>query len=236
MNNNDKNIWDHHQNANRSHLVKWYPRQTLISKLVLKYLPKWSNILEIGFWDGFLLNKNSLNWFNVIGQDLSQKNIDITKKQWNNKKIEFILWDNSWKFSFDNNSIDAFIASEVLEHMDEKQLKICISEIFRILKKWGYAFITFPAKENLKNNECICPNCSTVFHKWWHKQYWDESKIKDSFSKFNIIKQTEIFNRYTWNSITENFIWYFMYFTRKILNKFINLEGKSYLLILKKND
>ena len=163
-----------------------------------------------------------------------KKNIEITKKQWNNSNINFILWDNSWKYDFDNNSFDWFIASEVLEHMDDKELNIAISEMYRILKKWWYAFITFPAKENFKNSECICPNCWLVFHKWWHKQYWDEEKIKEKFSNFKIIVLKEFFNRYNWNNYLEYVIWYIMFILRNILNKFINLDNKSYLLILKK--
>lgn len=135
---------------------------------------------------------------------------------------------------FGDNSLDWFIASEVLEHMNDNQLDISISEIYRILKKWWYAFITFPAKENLKNNECICPNCWEVFHKWGHKQYWSEEKIKKNFNMFKIVELREFFNRYTWNSFLEYIIWYNMYILRNILNKFINLENKSYLLILKK--
>jgi len=118
--------------------------------------------------------------------------------------------------------------------MDDKELNIAISEMYRILKKWWYAFITFPAKENFKNNECICPNCWLVFHKWWHKQYWDEEKIKEKFSNFKIIVLKEFFNRYNWNNYLEYVIWYIMFILRNILNKFINLDNKSYLLILKK--
>lgn len=234
MKNKDKNLWDYHQTDNRNHLKAWYPRQDMIFNKIKRYLKKWSKILEIWFWDWYLLNKLSKNWYIVYWQDLSKKNIETTKQQWNNSNIKFVLWDDSWKLKFGDNSLDWFIASEVLEHMNDNQLDISISEIYRILKKWWYAFITFPAKENLKNNECICPNCWEVFHKWGHKQYWSEEKIKKNFNMFKIVELREFFNRYTWNSFLEYIIWYNMYILRNILNKFINLENKSYLLILKK--
>lgn len=230
----DKKLWDFHQNENRKHLIYWYQRQDKIFKQIKKYLKKTVKTLEIWFWDWYLLNKMSLYWYNVTWQDLSESNIDLTKKQWNNNKINFILWDESWKLQLENNSIDWFIASEVLEHMNEVQLKICIDEIYRILKNEWYVFITVPFKEDLKLNECSCPNCWEVFHKWGHKQYWDIDIIKDKFSNFEIIYITDFFNRYTWKNTFEKIIWYVMFFIRNILNKFVFIDWKSYLIILKK--
>jgi len=234
MANKDKKLWDYHQNENRFHLKNWYPRQDLIFKFIKKNIYKWWRILEIGFWDWYLLNKLSNYWYNVFWQDLSDINIKNTKEQWNNKNIIFLLWDDTWKLLIEDESIDWFVASEVLEHMSDEELNYNIKEIYRVLKKWWYAFITFPAKENLKSNECICSNCWEVFHKWWHKQYWDEKKILNTFKEFNIIYSKEFFNRYTWKTILENIIWWIMFVLRNILNKFINIENKSYLVILKK--
>lgn len=230
----DKRLRDHHQNENRSHLQAWYPRQDKIFKEILKRTTKWGQLLEIWFWDWYLLNKLSKTWYNVFWQDLSEKNIEITKNQWGNKNISFLLWDVSWKLLVDNNSIDWFIASEVLEHMTDEELSFCIKEIYRVLKKDWYAFITFPAKEDLKSSECVCPKCWEVFHKWGHKQYWDMKKINKLFTQFEIVKCNEFFNRHTWNKILENIIGYFMLFSRNIINKFIELDNKSYFLILKK--
>lgn len=229
QNNKDTRLWDFHQDENRLHLRDSYPRQEMLLKKIWKFLKKWSKILEIWFWDWYLLNKLSLNWYDVIWQDLSEKNIEITKKQWSNDKISFVLWDDSWKFTFEDNSIDWFIASEVLEHMNNEQLNICVSEIYRFLKKWWYAFLTFPARENLKLNECMCPNCSETFHKWWHKQSWTDEKIKLKFKNFEIILLTEFVSRPKWTNIINGFIWYLKYFWWYLLN-----VNKSYLVILKK--
>lgn len=229
QNNKDTTLWDFHQDENRNHLKDSYPRQDMISKKIAKFLNKWSKILEIWFWDWYLLNKLSNLWFEVIWQDLSEKNIEITKKQWNNNKITFILWDDSWKFQFDDNSIDWFVASEVLEHMNDEQLNICTSEIYRFLKVWWYAFLSFPARENLKLSECMCPNCSETFHKRWHKQSWTDEKIKDKFKNFEIILLKEFVSRSKWTSLISEFIGYLKYFWSYVLN--IN---KSYLVIIKK--
>ena len=144
----DKKQWDYYQNNQwdgvRSHLLKSYPRQNSILNNVKKYILVGGKVLEIWFWDGYLLNELALNGYNVIWQDLSDVNIEQTRNQRKNYKIDFKLWDDSWKILADDESLDWFIASEVLEHMSNNELKMCISEIYRCLKPWWYAFITFP--------------------------------------------------------------------------------------------
>lgn len=226
----DKVLWDYHQDNNRSHLKMWYNRQKMIFKFVKKYIEKWSRILELWFWDGYLLYMLSWYGYITLWQDISKLNIKTTKKQWN-LNTEFILWDESWKIYIDNNSLDCFIASEVLEHMTDIELAISIKEIYRVLKVWWYAIITFPAKEYLKNNECICPKCWEIFHKWWHKQYWDEKKIKNIFKDFNIIYLKSIV---IGNSCLNIFgkIEFFAKYMLNYLTK--HLDWNTYILILRK--
>ncbi len=229
----DSVLWDYHQNENRNHFIGWYPRSDKVFKFVKKYLKKWK-IYEIGFGDGYLLNKLSLAWYCCIWQDISELNIELTKKQWNNERINFVLWDLSWRLKADNNSLDGFIASEVLEHMDDEELNICINDIYRCLKKWWYAFITFPCREILKKEEFICPHCWNVFHIYWHKQSRDDSKIKEKFSKFEIVKIIEFFSRSPWRSKLDKIVGYYYFFLRTLFNSIFDIYWKTYLIVLKK--
>lgn len=230
----DKKLWDHHQDNNRYHLIQWYPRQNRLCRNIKRFLPVGSKLLEIGFGDGYLLNLLSHAGYSVSWQDLSERNIELTKKQWNNKNIDFFLWTDDGKILVADSSLDWFVASEVLEHLWDKELSFCVQEIYRTLKPWWYAFLTVPVRENLQANECICPNCSVVFHKWGHKQCWDDVKIRKEFKKFQIVRIDEFFSRYVWNSTLDNILSYIMFLTRNILDKFTSLDNKSYLLILKK--
>lgn len=232
----DKNLWDHHQDENRIHLREWYFRQNLILKKIQKFLVKWWKILEIGFWDGYLLNTLSKEWYKVIGQDLSEKNIEITKNQWNNKKIQFLLWDDTGTLLVEDNSLDGFIASEVLEHMTDEGLGFCVQEIYRTLKAWGYAFITFPYKEVLNRSTHFCPNCWTWFHTWWHKQSWNDEKISTLFKDFEIVKS----NRFIsigikhYNNLLVRYICLFLNKLFVIKPDFLEFISSNYFLVLKK--
>lgn len=235
----DKKQRDYYQSNQgdgvRSHLIMSYPRQNSILSNVKKYISKKGKVLEIWFWNWYLLNQLANYWYNVIWQDLSEINIEQTKNQRKNDKIDFKLWDDSWKILADDESLDWFIASEVLEHMPDNELQICVSEIYRCLKPWWYAFITFPCREKLEDSFCICPECWTTFHKRWHKQRWDKEKIDKVFKKFKIIRVQERFYRYPGNNKIEVFFWQLMYYIRTFMNLFIDIENKTYFLILQKS-
>lgn len=186
-------------------------------------------ILENWFGDGYLLNKLAKFWYKVIWQDISEENIRITKKQWNNNNIEFILGDVSWKILTKDNSLDWYVASEVLEHMTDEELSFHIEEIYRTLKKWWYWLLTFPAKEDLKANECLCPKCGEIFHKRWHKQYRNEEKIFHTFKKFKILKIATFVSRVQWTSFFSSLIWYL-----KVIWSYILNINKSYVVVIKK--
>lgn len=224
----DKKLRDYHQNENRIHLTDWYPRQNMLFKRIKKTLSKWLTILENGFGDWYLLNKLAKSWYVVIWQDISQDNIDLTKKQ-RHGNIDFILGDVSWKLLAKDNSLDGYIASEVLEHMTDEELVFHVQEIYRILKSGWYAFLTFPAKENIKANECICPKCGEVFHKRWHKQYRDEKKIHHVFKQFKILTLKTFVSRIKWVSFFTSLVGYLKVVWSHVLD--IN---KSYFVIIKR--
>lgn len=230
----DTQLWTFHQNQNRSHLQAWYPRQDMILKWILKHIPRWKEILEIGFWDGYLLKRLDLAWYKVFWQDISRLNLGLTSEQWKPHNITLLLGDETGKLHLKNEELSGFIASEVLEHMSDEELEKSVKEIYRTLKTEWYAFITVPAEENLKWSECACPNCGEVFHKWWHKQRWNKDKILKTFSIFEILIIEEFFNRYIGDSIWEKFAWYGMYYARSVINKFRKVDNRSYFILLRK--
>lgn len=229
QNKQDQTLWTYHQTDNADNLELGHPRQNIIFKEVVKLI-KLGKILEIGFGDGYLLNKLSLK-YKSYGADISLNNIRQMQKRI--PQAVFKLIDVDGELPYKDNFFNGFIASEVLEHMDDKELKICISEIKRILVPRGMAIITFPAEENLKSNECFCPKCENKFHKWGHKQYWNEKKIKNIFKDFEIVKVKTFFTPYKSKNILENSFGWAMWGVRTFLKKFIKIDGATYLVILR---
>lgn len=71
---------------------------------------------------------------------------------------------------FQDDSFDAVIVSEVLEHLTPEASGMAMSEIRRVLIPGGQIIGTVPSEENLADSMVVCPSCGEVFHKVAHLQ------------------------------------------------------------------
>lgn len=230
-NNQDAKLWTYYQLDNSEVYQVNYQRHETVRKSALKSISKGSRILEVGFGDGYLL-KRLKDQYEMHGADISSDIINNLSSKLQNVQFKEISVDGS--LPYPDNYFDGFIASEVLEHMTDDELVKVVEEIHRILKPNGKAILTFPAEENLKGNECFCPNCGEVFHRWGHKQVWNVINIKQRFSIFSSVDIRDFFVRYEGRSLFENVAGWMMYLLRTTINKFHHLGDRSYLVILKK--
>jgi SAM-dependent methyltransferase len=98
------------------------------------------------------------------------------------------------RLPFEGASFDAVIASEVLEHLDEGRCIESVAEIRRVLKLGGYFLGTVPYQEKLADNLTVCPHCGERFHRWGHRQTFDESQLStlllDGFELVTLSRRT----------------------------------------------
>jgi len=78
----------------------------------------------------------------------------------------------------ESESVDVVFASEVFEHLKPASLCAGVQEIARVLKHGGHLLGTVPYKENLAENECVCPQCRHIFHRWGHEQAFTVAKMR----------------------------------------------------------
>jgi len=93
-------------------------------KLAKKYLKKDQEILDVGCGDMYITNKLIKDGFNVIGIDLTPP---------------YHLKMDATNMNFKDNSFDAVISFETIEHCD------CVNEIKRVLKPGGKFILSTPA-------------------------------------------------------------------------------------------
>lgn len=114
-----------------------------IPQLLKKYLIKstWNSFLDCGCGDGallFALNKEGyFNKKNIFAIDLSKNRINFVKKI--NSKIKAFVDSAEDLKTIKNESIDFFVSTQVIEHVDDKKM---MNEVSRVTKKEGITYIS----------------------------------------------------------------------------------------------
>lgn len=229
-------MWNYFNKENLKE-YKWArPRHEMIFRRVKCLISRNSQVLEIGFGTGELL-KLLIAYFKCSAIDIAIENVGKIREKLPSVDLKLVNQDGT--FPYEDNSFSSCIASEVLEHMSDKELNVAVFEIYRILKKNGYAIITLPAEEDLDKSKCFCPNCENVFHRFGHKQSWNKDKIKKIFKGFENVDISEYYNRFVGESMFENFMGIIMWLMQSCLNFFIKFPNKiyrnrSFVIVLKK--
>lgn len=101
-------------------------------------------ILDLGCGTGRHVIEFAKEGFEVYGMDISEEGLKITKKELDKNKLNANLIKASCydKFEFPDKFFDAIVSVQVIFHNYHEKVKYCISEIYRVLKPGGIAFIT----------------------------------------------------------------------------------------------
>jgi SAM-dependent methyltransferase len=127
---------------------------TIPSEDVYYYLEKWlkldyKNILDLGCGLGrhsiFFAEKG----FEVHSFDLSESGLKKFMEQIENKNLNInIKYGDMLSLPYEDDYFDCILAYHSIYHTDSSGMKQIISEIYRVLKKDGEAFLTFISKNN----------------------------------------------------------------------------------------
>jgi SAM-dependent methyltransferase len=96
----------------------------------------------------------------------------------------------SQQIPFADGFFDVVVVSEVLEHLSDEILQKTLSEIHRVLSSGGQIIGTVPARENLTDQLTVCPHCGENFHRWGHKQSFDQYRMSNLLSQFFLVEVT----------------------------------------------
>lgn len=97
----------------------------------------------------------------------------------------------------DDDAMDAVVASEVLEHLDDATLRQGLSEIRRVLKPGGLFLGSVPFEEDLDASEVVCPHCGSVFHKVGHVRSYGFNSMKallDQYFEVVVVRRKAFMN------------------------------------------
>ncbi len=161
-----------------------------VSVFDFSFIPTSAKVLELGCGDGKTLSALVANGFNVTGIDVSPSAIKLARKKIG-KKAKLVVGDVC-DLPFEKNSFDAVIAVHVLDHLSQKERKIAVAEIKRVLKKNGVIFFQgfskndfrFGAGEKVEKNTFRRKN-----NVWYH--YFSTLDVRRLFYSFEVVELRE---------------------------------------------
>jgi cyclopropane fatty-acyl-phospholipid synthase-like methyltransferase len=140
ININTKENWDKYHSVHGASLN--YPEKfKFISRELLTGFPNNAKILEMGCGMGFLLKqiKQDHPKFHLEGMEFSKVAVDYVNSLGLSAKEGTVPIDLK-----NYSGYNAIIATEFLEHLEEKNRLETLKEVYRMLKKGGKAIFTVP--------------------------------------------------------------------------------------------
>ncbi|HAZ10472.1 MAG TPA: hypothetical protein DCY56_05130 [Candidatus Omnitrophica bacterium] len=141
------------------------------------------DVLEIGFGDGYGANFLADSARSVKAVDVLEKNVALAANKYKRNKLEFKKTDITYS-EFADNTFDAVVSFQVIEHIPENEIAGYLESIKRVLKKGGRAFIsTLNLDKNKKPNR---PYPKNPFHikEFTYKEF--DLCIKEVFNNYEI--------------------------------------------------
>jgi len=159
----------------------------LISQVVVEmaspYFGDRNRFLDVGAGTGALIKRFRRYWDDdfkhIEGIDIAPKDAVVRKGDCTN-------------MNYPGKAFDCVFCTDVIEHLNDKDLRACISEIRRILKTGGLLILTTNNKENLNQRTICCPGCGRKFHAVGHCQSFDIDKVHRLLEGFTIKKYREL--------------------------------------------
>ncbi|GAB4367963.1 MAG: hypothetical protein Kow0042_08920 [Calditrichia bacterium] len=171
----EREYYEEEFNWNKLTLNKWLQQK---SEVIRSCIPSdVKTIADIGCGNGIITNSLGKN-FRIIGLDRSLTALKGFRHIKIGGDIRYIPLKRS--------SIEFVLSSEVLEHLPGQNLKLAVSELKRISRK--YILITVPNGENLNKNLIKCPACKKTFNISLHFHSFNPEVLKQLFPEYKMSK------------------------------------------------
>jgi SAM-dependent methyltransferase len=171
-------IWAHFQNADPEGFAAARPRLDYLVRAVGRRVPAVRPVvLNIGVGDGYFERTALSRGWEVHALDPDAVAISRVAAAGAVGHVGYLE-----HLPLAQASLDAVVASEVLEHLRDDQLATGLREIARVLKPNGWFVGTVPYNENLKSAAVVCPCCGALFHRWGHHQSFTLERLRETLS------------------------------------------------------
>lgn len=109
-----------------------------VVKKLIELTDRKAKVLDIGVGTGNLANRLYDLGYSVIGVDQSRAMLEVAKSKNPGLKVR---WGEFMKLPFENRSFNAIVSTYAFHHLDEKEKKIALEEMIRVLTDDGVIVI-----------------------------------------------------------------------------------------------
>lgn len=138
------------------------------------------NVLDIGARDGYIAALLAARCKKVTALDLKRPSFNI-------ERVENVQGDVT-RLDFPDNSFDAVLCAEVLEHIPPAYLQKACAEIARVSRK--YVLIGVPYNQDIRVGRTVCASCKRINPPWGHVNVLNDRKLKGLFSGLEPLQTT----------------------------------------------
>lgn len=157
--------------------------------------------LDVGCSSGVIANELSKEFKRVVGIDVDKKAVELAKKMFKKKKLEFGIADGE-ELNFKSDTFDVVVCNQVYNFVDNPQK--LIDEIHRVLKPGGVCFFSARNKLSIIEPQYKLPFLSILPSKiaekylqilkkgkvYFGKNYMYHMQLKKLVSKFSVTDYT----------------------------------------------
>lgn len=179
-------IWEYFQNEAPESFGAAEPRLRFLARI----LTPGQRALNIGVGSGQFETIAADRGIGIHSLDPSPKAIEALRQRLGLGDRARVGYSHA--IPFDENSFDAVLASEVIEHLEPSLLEKTLPEVRRVLVPGGLFLGTVPSRERLSDQMVVCPHCENRFHRWGHQQSFDPPRLSGLLSStFTSVSVTE---------------------------------------------
>lgn len=143
----------------------------------LSQLPKSAKtILDVGCGSGWIAKTFQHSGKTVYSLDVSIVNPREAGRRYHFATHQPVVAD-TYRLPFQDNSLDAVIAAEIIEHLHDPQA--FADEVLRVLRPGGSAVISTPYRERLVYEVCI--HCHGITPRNAHLHSWTKESLRGLF-------------------------------------------------------
>lgn len=182
METDNRGIWSHYQGAGLAAFEAAKPRlDFLLRETASRLGGKAIKVLNVGCGDGYFEVRAHEEGFEVHSIDPDSAAIARLAGLGIAARVGEI-----GKLPYADGSLDAVIASEVMEHLSDEESREALREVARVLRPGGYFIGTVPHAEVLADNVVVCPDCTHRFHRWGHQRSLSLADVRAMLTGFTI--------------------------------------------------